>query len=108
MMGRLGTLRVALPGAVVLTVIVVFLIALATQPGTGPTAAVGTQSAAVTSITRSCPPTASGSSAQHISAVAVPAKSGSAAKPSTVTPGSATFSSLLNAPVKSTSGAARK
>jgi len=107
MMGRLGTLRVAVPAAVVLAVVLVFLIALATQPGTAPPAAAGTQSAAVASITRSCPPAATGSSAQHISAVAVPSKSGSAGK-STMAPGTATFSSISTAPTKTASGATQK
>jgi hypothetical protein len=109
MMGRLGSLRVAVPGAVVLAVVVVFLIAWATQPGTVPAAVAGTQSVAVTSITRSCPPAATGSPGQQISAVAVPSESGPAAKSgATTVPGSATFTSVGTGPAKSASGTAQK
>src|SRR5215472_3160010 len=52
--------RLALPGAVLLALLAVFLVARGTQPGPARVAVQGGQSAAVTSIMRSCPPLASG------------------------------------------------
>jgi len=61
------------------------------------------QGAAVTSITRSCPPSAPGSAAAQISMIALPsqAAAGSEAGPST---GAATFSAVLAAPAAAAAG----
>ena len=64
--------RLALPGAVVLALLAVFLIAWGTQPGPARVAIQGDQGAAVTSITRSCPPAAPGTAAGRITMVALP------------------------------------
>ena len=65
--------RLALPGAVLLALAVVFVIAWATRPGASQVTVEGGQGAAVTSITRSCPPAAPGSGTPHISMIALPA-----------------------------------
>jgi hypothetical protein len=112
------TRRLALPGAVLLALVVVFVIALVTRPGATQGAGQSGQGAAVTSITRSCPPSTPGSAAGQISMVALPARSagagsvaGSGAAKSAVTPaGSATFSAVLAAPAAAggkTSGAGK-
>jgi hypothetical protein len=98
--------RLALPGAVLLALVVVFVIAWATQPGASQGAVQGGPQAAVTSITRSCPPSAPGSAAAKISMIALPARapatssaaSSGAAKPAVAPAGSATFSAVLAAP----------
>jgi uncharacterized protein DUF5719 len=98
--------RLALPGAVLLAIAVVFVVAWATRPGASQDAGQGGQEAAVTSITRSCPPSTPGSAAAQISMIALPAQAagaGSAANPSAAKPagtptGSATFSAVLAAP----------
>ena len=98
--------RLALPGAVLLALVVVFVIAWATRPGASQGAVQGGQGAAVTSITRSCPPPAPGSAAAKISMIALPARApaassaaSSTAATAAVTPtGSATFSAVLAAP----------
>ncbi|HEY6497575.1 MAG TPA: DUF5719 family protein [Trebonia sp.] len=90
MIHRLAASRYSLPGAVLLAVAVVVLIAWATQPGATHAAAAVGQSATVTSVTRSCPPAAPGAGMPRISMIAVPAAgSGTAAK------GTATFSPVL-------------
>jgi hypothetical protein len=101
---RLAASRYSLPGAVLLAVVVVALIAWATQPGATHAAAAAGQSATVTSVTRSCPPAAPGAGTPQISMIAVPAAgSGTAAK------GAATFSPVLASPAaaggKASSGA---
>jgi hypothetical protein len=98
--------RVALPGAVLLAIAVVFVVAWTTRPGASQGAGQGGQEAAVTSITRSCPPSAPGAAAARISMIALPAHaagagsavSSSAAKPAVTPTGSATFSAVLAAP----------
>ena len=101
--------RFALLGAVLLALAVVFAIAWGTRPGTARVAVQVGQEAAVTSITRSCPPAAPGSATARISMVALPAASSSAAsskaaasgaaKPAAATStGAATFSAVLAAP----------
>jgi len=100
------TPRFAVPGAVVLALILVFAVAWVTRPGTARVTVAGGQRAAVTSITRSCPPAAPGGAAAQVSMIALPAAgtaavgSGTAAaKPAATTPtGAATFSGILAAP----------
>lgn len=99
------TRRLALPGAVLLALVVVFVIAWVTRPGASQGAVQGGQGAAVTSITRSCPPSAPGSAAGQISMIALSARgagagsaaSSGAAKPAVTPAGSATFSAVLAA-----------
>jgi hypothetical protein len=99
--------RLALPGAVLLALAVVFAVAWGTQPGASQVTVPAGQGAAVTSITRSCPPAAPGSATARISMVAVPAqaaaaRSGSGGGTSAATPvGAATFSAVLAAPATS-------
>jgi hypothetical protein len=102
--------RFALPGAVVLSLVVAFVIAWATQPGASQVAGQGGEGAAVTSIARSCPPSAPASGTAHISMIALPgqrsATTGSAAGAATARPaagptGAATFSAILAAPAAS-------
>ena len=118
--------RLALPGAVVLALALVFTIAWGIRQGPGPVTVPDGQAASVTSITRSCPPAAPGSAAAQISMIAVPAQSATgnantgnsntgisntgnsktgnsaassaAAKPGATPTGSATFSPVLAAP----------
>jgi hypothetical protein len=89
--------RFALPGAVLLALVAVFAVAWGTRPGASGSTVDAGQDAAVTSITRSCPPSAPGTSAGRISMVALPtqAAAGSGAAAST---GAATFSAVLAAP----------
>jgi hypothetical protein len=93
--------RFALPGAVLLAILAVFVIARATQPGPARVAVQGGQGAAIASITRSCPPLASGSSGQ-ITMVAVPPRAAAGVTPA----GHATFRAVLAAPAASGSTAA--
>jgi hypothetical protein len=95
--------RLALPGAVLLALAVVFAVAWATRPGPSGAPVAADQGAAVTSITRSCPPSAPGSAAAQISMIALPsqAAAGSGAGPST---GAATFSAVLAAPAAAATG----
>jgi hypothetical protein len=88
--------RVAVPGAVVLALALVFAVAWATRPGPARVAAPSGQRVAVTSVTRSCPPAAQGSGAAQISMIAI---SGTAGSGST---GAATFSGVLAAPAAGT------
>jgi hypothetical protein len=98
--------RVAVPGAVLLALILAFMLAWATRPGAARVTVPAGQRTAVTSITRSCPPAAPGDTAPHVSMIALPAaRSGTAssgaaaAKPAATTPeGTATFSGILAAP----------
>ena len=98
--------RLALPGAVLLGLVVVLVIALVTRPGGSQVIAQGGQSAAVTSITRSCPPSAPGSGTERISMIALAPRAASAgspvssgaAKPAAAPTGAATFSAVLAAP----------
>src|ERR1700761_1401699 len=92
--------RFALPGAVLLALAVLFVIAWATQPGPTRAAVQPSQSAAVTSMTRSCPPAAPGSAAPQISMIALPGAATSAA----TTPGAATLRAVLAVPPASTGG----
>jgi hypothetical protein len=91
---------------VLLALIIVFVISWATRPGTARVAVQGSQSAAVTSITRSCPPAAPGSATPKISMIALPATSAATTSPGTTAgaakpaaaSGTATFSGVLAAP----------
>ena len=101
--------RFALLGAVLLGLAAVGLFALATKPGPGRAEAATGQAAAVTALTRSCPPSAPGEGTAHIAMIAVPSQSSSAAsassassagtaKPAAVPAGTATVSSVPAAP----------
>lgn len=87
--------RAAVPGAVLLALVIVFVIAWVTQPGAARVATPRSQDAAVTSITRSCPPAAPGAAAATVSMIALPATGQGAAGAPT---GRATFSGILAAP----------
>jgi hypothetical protein len=101
--------RLALPGAVLLALAVVLVIAMVTRPGGNQVIADGGQGAAVTSIDRSCPPSAPGSGTESISMIALPARAASAgspvssgaAKPAAPPTGAAAFSAVLAAPAAS-------
>jgi hypothetical protein len=82
--------RAALPGAVVIALVVVFVVAWATRPGPARVSVPGAQAAAVTSVTRACPPAAPGAPA--ITTIAVPSQSaGRASRPAA---GTATFTAV--------------
>jgi hypothetical protein len=93
-MRRFVALRFALPGAVLLALVLVFVIALVTQPGTTRPAGADTQTAAVTSITRACPPSAPGATVPTVSMIALPGSAAAGADKS----GTATFSAVPAAP----------
>ena len=96
------TPRVAVPGAVLLALVLVFVVAWVTRPGTARVTVPGGERTAVTSITRSCPPAAPGGKAPQVSMIALPAahsrtaSSGTAtAQPAATTPtGTATFNGI--------------
>jgi len=91
--------RLALLGAVVLALVVVAALAWSTKPAPRQSAVAGGQVAAVTSITRSCPPAAAGAgTTTHISMIAVPSQAAAAKGSPAVTPGSATLSAVPAAP----------
>jgi Family of unknown function (DUF5719) len=103
MMRRFGLL-----GAVVLVLGVVYLVAWRTQPGTSAgTGQQAQQTAAVTSISRSCPPSPN-TGAAHIAMIALPSRA--AASAGTVRAGSATLSAVPTTPGTTTSdkGASNK
>jgi hypothetical protein len=89
--------RLALLGAVLLALAAVTGVAWATRSdGTGTSAKTSAQAAAVTAVTRSCPPPASGTA--RIAMIAMPSQT-KAAKSSSATPaGSATLSTVLAEP----------
>jgi hypothetical protein len=94
--GRLIPGRLALPGAVLLAVVITFAIAWATQPGTARVVVPSGQTVAVTSVTRSCPPAAPGAATSQVTMIAVPsavskAAAGQAARSSA---GAVTFSAV--------------
>jgi hypothetical protein len=93
--------RFALPGAVLLALVAVFAVAWGTRPGAGGATVGAGQAAAVTSITRSCPPSAPGSSTARISMVALPAQA-AAGSGTAASTGAATFSAVLAAPAVTT------
>jgi hypothetical protein len=90
--------RLALPGAVLLAIAVLFAVAWATRPAASGATVQSGQGAAVTSITRSCPPSAPGSAAARISMVALPSQAAAAG----TSTGAATFSAVLAAPAAKT------
>src|ERR1700759_4210659 len=67
--------RLAVPGAVVLALLIVFAIAWVTRPGPGQAPVTGSQAAAGTAVTRSCPPSAPGAAAAKIAAISLPGAS---------------------------------
>jgi hypothetical protein len=89
--------RLALPGAVLLALVVMFAISWSTRPGPSGAAVEASQGAAVTSITRSCPPSAPGSATARISMVALPSQAAASSGAAT-SAGAATFSAVLAAP----------
>jgi Family of unknown function (DUF5719) len=107
--------RLALLGGVLLALALVAVFALSTKPAASRATATATavasgQAAAVTSVTRSCPPAAPGAGAPDISMIAVPAQSAApssagtakaagTAVTGTAAAGTATVSSVPAAPV---------
>jgi hypothetical protein len=103
--------RLTLPGAALLALALVLVVAWGTRPGPAPGAAPGDQLTAVTSVTRSCPPAAPGTARAPISAIALPASAAASqgttsqgtarldsAKQEAVTPtGAATFAAVSSA-----------
>ncbi len=87
---RVARLRVVLPGAVVLALVVVFAAAWVTRPGPARVAGPAEQAVAVTSVTRSCPPAVAGTTA--ITTIAVPSQA--AGPTGRATAGTATFSAV--------------
>lgn len=98
------TRRLGLFGAVLLVLVAVYLVAWRTLPGTARTAQPAVQIAAVTSVTRSCPPPAPGTGAARIALVALPRQTGTA----TAGAGSATLSAVPATPTAAAPGAAGK
>ncbi len=98
--------RFALLGGVLLALAAVTLFALSTKPAASRATVAAGQAAAVTSVMRSCPPSAPGEGPAHVSMIAVPSQpaSSSPAGASTgtakagVAAGSATLSSVPAAP----------
>src|SRR5487761_664407 len=90
--------RLILPAAVLLALAVVFAVGWVTRPGASGVTVPAGQGAAVTSITRSCPPSAPGSGTARISMVALPARAAAASSGSATSTGAATFSAVLAAP----------
>jgi Family of unknown function (DUF5719) len=97
--------RLGLFGAVLLVLAVVYLVAWRTQPGTPHAAAQpAAQTAAVTSVTRSCPPPAPGTGAAQIALIALPRRTAAASAGT----GSATLSAVPATPGAATPGTAGK
>jgi hypothetical protein len=91
--------RLALLGAVVVALAVVAAFAWSTKPAPGQPAVGARQVAAVTSVTRSCPPAAPGAgTTTHISMIAVPSQAASAKVSAGASTGSATLSAVPAAP----------
>jgi hypothetical protein len=98
--------RLALLGAVVLALAVVAAFAWSTKPAPSQPVVAAGQVAAVTSVTRSCPPASPGAgTTTHISMIAVPSQAASAKDLNAVSTGSATLSAV---PAASASPAATK
>src|ERR1700749_4778867 len=93
--------RFALPGAVLLALVAVFAVAWGTRPGASGATVEAGQAAAVSSITRSCPPSAPRSSTARISMVALPSQT-AAGSGTAASTGAATFSAVLAAPAATT------
>src|SRR3984957_2246451 len=93
--------RFALLGGVLIALAAVALFALSTKAAASRATVPAGQAAAVTSVTRSCPPSAPGEGAAHVSMIAVPSQSSASAgtvKAAGVAAGSATLSSVPAAP----------
>lgn len=101
--------RLVLPGAVVLALAIVFLVASVTRPGTAPATGTAGQAVAVTSVTRSCPPAPPGSARTTIAVTAQPphAAAGNAAGSGTTGSGGATGTAVFSAVQQAPSGAAK-
>ncbi|MGH3260860.1 MAG: DUF5719 family protein, partial [Trebonia sp.] len=89
--------RLALPGAVLLALAVVFVVSWATLPASGQATAQASRQVAVTSVTRSCPPSAPGAGTASISMVGLSARSAA---------GTATFSEIPATPASGNGSAA--
>jgi len=105
--------RFALLGGVLLALAAVAVFALSTKPAASRATLAAGQAAAVTSVTRSCPPSAPGGSAANISMIAVPAQASSAATATAkaaggVAAGSATVSQVPAAPAGTAAPATTK
>jgi hypothetical protein len=90
--------RLILPAAVLLALAIVFAVGWTTRPAASGVTVPAGQGAAVTSITRSCPPSAPGSGTARISMVALPARAAAASSGSATSTGAAKFSAVLAAP----------
>jgi hypothetical protein len=110
------TRRLALLGGVLLALAAVAVFALSTTPAASRATLAAGQAAAVTSVTRSCPPSAPGEGAAHVSMIAVPAQAASSSTATTATAkvaggvaaGSAIVSSVPPAPAAPATPAATK
>jgi hypothetical protein len=96
------TRRFGLLGAVLLVLGVVYLAAWRTQPGTSGGTGQQAQTAAVTSITRSCPPSPD-TGAAHIAMIALPSRA-AAASAGSISAGSATLNAVPATPPAAASG----
>jgi hypothetical protein len=96
--------RLALLAGVLLALAAVAMFATSTKPAASRATLAAGQAAAVTSVTRSCPPSSPGEGAAHVAMIAVPSQSASSSSAGTakvaggVTAGSATLSSVPAAP----------
>ena len=104
--------RFALLGGVLLALAAVAMFALSTKPAASRATLAAGQAAAVTSVTRSCPPSAPGEGAANVSMIAVPAQAASSSATGTaaggVAAGSATVSSVPAVPAAPAAPAATK
>lgn len=106
------TRRFGLAGAVLLVLAIVYVAAWRTQPGTSPAAGQpAVPTAPVTSVTRSCPPQATGTGAAHIAMIALPhgatARAGTGAGSATLNPMPVTAGTAKNAASKPAAAASR-
>jgi hypothetical protein len=96
--------RLALLAGVLLALAAVAMFATSTKPAASRATLAAGQAAAVTSVTRSCPPSSPGEGAAHVAMIAVPSQAASSSSAGTakvaggVTAGSATVSSVPAAP----------
>lgn len=98
--------RLVLPAGVLLALFVVFVVGWTTRPGPARVVVQRGQAAAVTSVTRSCPPAAPGAGSARIAMIALPASagsggSGSAGTDVAVPAGTATLAAVKAAPAAS-------
>jgi hypothetical protein len=100
--------RLALLGAVLIALAAVAGVAWATRSdGAGTGAKPRAQAAEVTSVTRSCPPSSSGTAPARIAMIAMPSQA-KAAKSSATPPGRATLSTILAVPPAGATAAGTK